>query len=99
MRTAFAVLFCSLLIAGCATGPLAPPSAQQGLSIQGSVHGGQQPIKGAHVYLFAANTTGYGRDPGSHSNLPCSQERHARLTSVENTATRQCWGAVSASAQ
>ncbi len=24
------------------------------------VHGGQQPIVGAHVYLYAANTTGYG---------------------------------------
>jgi hypothetical protein len=27
---------------------------------QGSVHGGQQPIVGTHVYLFASNTTGYG---------------------------------------
>ena len=24
------------------------------------VHGGQQPIAGAKVYLYAANTTGYG---------------------------------------
>ena len=28
--------------------------------MQGIVHGGQQPIVGAHVYLYAANTTGYG---------------------------------------
>ena len=28
----------------------------QGLPIQGMVHGGQQPISGAHVYLLAANT-------------------------------------------
>jgi hypothetical protein len=28
--------------------------------LQGQVHGGQQPINGAHVYLFAANTSGYG---------------------------------------
>jgi hypothetical protein len=28
--------------------------------MQGKVMGGQQPIQGAHVYLFAANTTGYG---------------------------------------
>jgi PKD repeat protein len=27
----------------------------------GRVYGGQQPITGAHVYLFAANTTGYGQ--------------------------------------
>jgi hypothetical protein len=31
-----------------------------GLSIKGNVHGGQQPVVGAHVYLLAASTTGYG---------------------------------------
>jgi hypothetical protein len=44
------------------------------VSIQGSVHGGQQPIVGAHIYLFAANTTGYG-GPGiaaSSSNASVS---------------------------
>ncbi len=29
--------------------------------MNGSVYGGQQPIVGAHIYLFAANTTGYGQ--------------------------------------
>jgi hypothetical protein len=29
--------------------------------LTGSVFGGQQPIAGAHVYLFAANSTGYGQ--------------------------------------
>ena len=27
---------------------------------KGSIHGGQQPIQGAQVYLYAASTTGYG---------------------------------------
>jgi streptogramin lyase len=54
------VLCLPLLIAGCATGPAAPLSTSRGLSLQGKVQGGQQPIIGAHVYLFAANTTGYG---------------------------------------
>jgi len=31
-----------------------------GLSFSGKAMDGQQPIMGAHVYLFAANTTGYG---------------------------------------
>ena len=31
-----------------------------GAALHGMVHGGQQPIVGAHVYLYAANTTGYG---------------------------------------
>ncbi len=30
------------------------------MALKGSVHGGQQPITGSHVYLMAANTTGYG---------------------------------------
>ncbi|HEX3447669.1 MAG TPA: hypothetical protein VHS97_05420 [Isosphaeraceae bacterium] len=29
-------------------------------NIQGRVHGGQYPISGAHIYLYAAGTTGYG---------------------------------------
>ena len=32
----------------------------QGTTLQGKVYGGQQPIAGASVYLYAANTTGYG---------------------------------------
>ena len=34
----------------------------------GSVHGGQQPVTSAHVYLFAAGTTGYGSAPSSLLN-------------------------------
>jgi hypothetical protein len=30
------------------------------VGITGSIHGGQQPIAGAHVYLLAAGTSGYG---------------------------------------
>ncbi len=48
-----------LLPAGCSLQSTSVPSPDKGLTIQGSVHGGQQPIVGAHVYLFAANTTGY----------------------------------------
>ena len=35
-------------------------SSVPGAALRGMVHGGQQPIVGAHVYLYAANTTGYG---------------------------------------
>jgi streptogramin lyase len=31
-----------------------------GASLQGKVHGGENPVVGANVYLYAANTTGYG---------------------------------------
>ena len=36
------------------------PDHVQGAALHGRVHGGQQPIVGASVYLYAANTTGYG---------------------------------------
>ena len=49
----------TLALTGCAIAPTPTPSAVQGLAIQGIVHGGQQPVVGTHVYLLAANTTGY----------------------------------------
>ncbi len=33
---------------------------EAGPAIRGNVHGGQQPVVGAHIYLFATNSTGYG---------------------------------------
>jgi hypothetical protein len=48
-----------LILTGCTLNPTASPIASKGASIQGKVHGGQSPIVGAHVYLFAANATGY----------------------------------------
>jgi hypothetical protein len=36
------------------------PSTTPGSPIVGNVHGGDLPIVGAHIYLFAANTAGYG---------------------------------------
>jgi hypothetical protein len=48
------------ILTGCGVSRLAPPSAQTGVALHGHVHGGQAPVNGAHVYLFAANTSGYG---------------------------------------
>ncbi|HEY2861731.1 MAG TPA: hypothetical protein VGJ21_25245, partial [Terracidiphilus sp.] len=61
MRASIAAAIClPLVLTGCTLSTSAPPSPVQGMDIKGSVHGGQQPIAGSHVYLFAANTTGYG---------------------------------------
>ena len=54
------LLLLSFALTGCSLAPTASPALEAGLAIQGNVHGGQQPVSGAHVYLFAANTTGYG---------------------------------------
>jgi hypothetical protein len=66
MRIAAVTLSClspvlALAIAGCSLSPTAGPSAETGIALRGNVHGGQQPVAYAHVYLFAANTTGYGQ--------------------------------------
>ena len=50
-----------LLLTGCSLTPTAPPSTYTGATITGKVHGGQQPVTGAQLYLFAAATTGSGQ--------------------------------------
>jgi hypothetical protein len=67
MRLGVAALICSLsLLASCSGGPtdvINQAGANQsiaGAGMTGSVYGGRQPIVGASVYLYAANTTGYG---------------------------------------
>lgn len=56
----------SLALSGCSSNPAglmnSVPASQPvaGTALQGRVHGGQQPIAGASVYLYAANITGYG---------------------------------------
>lgn len=58
-----AVLFtaASLLITGCALGPAAVDGPFAGASLHGTVFGGQQPVLGAVIQLYAANTTGYNK--------------------------------------
>jgi hypothetical protein len=50
----------SLALSGCDLTTPATPAAEAGAVIKGNVHGGQQAIVGAHVYLLAAATTNYG---------------------------------------
>jgi streptogramin lyase len=64
-RLTFAVAFTAVLFSGCSGGPGFNPvqtgsTPSPGVAIHGVIHGGQQAISGAHVYLLAANTAGYG---------------------------------------
>jgi streptogramin lyase len=61
-----------------------------GAKLSGSVHGGQQPIVGAHVYLFAANTTDYG---GNGIAASSSNASVSLLTSAANTSLDSSGGA------
>jgi streptogramin lyase len=62
MRVVFAAVFClPLVLTGCSLSPsTTETSPNTGIAIQGKVFGGNQPIVGAHVYLFAAGSSGYG---------------------------------------
>ena len=55
----------ALLLSGCALQETALPTATAGLALSGTVHGGQQAVTGAHIYLIQAtvsgtSSTGYG---------------------------------------
>jgi streptogramin lyase len=64
-----AASFCfPLFLTGCALQQTALPLSETGVRIVGSVHGGQQPIVGSHVYLFAAAVNGYGQPSVSLMN-------------------------------
>lgn len=59
---ALASAFASMLVCGCALDSASPDRAGSGgaaqVQISGAVHGGQQPISGATMQLYAVGTTG-----------------------------------------
>ena len=59
------------LLAGCGGG-LAPTVSELGThsALGGNVHGGQQPVAGSKVYLYAISTAGTGTAATSLLNLP-----------------------------
>jgi hypothetical protein len=63
LLSAIALSSSALALAGCVGMPAVNTSSTgsaSGTALRGSVHGGQNPIAGAHVYLYAINTNGYG---------------------------------------
>jgi streptogramin lyase len=88
---AAAFFVCALFLSGCTAGPTltsttpvsAPGTGAAGAALQGRVHGGQNPIQGAHVYLYAVNDTGYAGpgEPASPGNQAVSL-----LASAVNTS-------------
>ena len=65
VRPGLALVIVCGLVAGCSTGNQGTVSTVSGVTMQGRVRGGQQPVTGAQVYLFAAGATGYGSTPTS----------------------------------
>ncbi len=105
MRLSLAAAVCGsslLVLAGCSGGTLTQltqatgsqpagtaGAGSAGVRLNGSVFGGQQPIVGAHVYLMAAGTGGYG-GPGI---APAAANASASLLSAVSTGTSDAVGA------
>jgi streptogramin lyase len=68
MRPAVSTLLClplslgitTLSLTGCGISYSAAPLTAQGSLLQGTIHGGQQPVVGAKIYLLAANSVSGG---------------------------------------
>src|ERR1039458_105804 len=68
MRRVCVIAGCGILaFAGCGSRPSNGSNRTGGtgplsdVALTGTVYGGQQTLAGAHVYLFAAGSTGYGQ--------------------------------------
>ena len=60
---AAASIACTLLLAGCGLDAHIASEPLEGAAISGHIHGGQQPVVGAVVTLYAPGTNGYGSTP------------------------------------
>ena len=57
-----------------------PASFAMPLSLRGSVHGGQQPVAGASVQIYAAGTTGYGSGAVALMSAPVTTNQNGQFT-------------------
>ena len=58
----FSLLLCLSCLSGCSAnfGDVSDTPEQVAMHIQGTAHGGQQALNGAHIYMYAASTGAYG---------------------------------------
>jgi hypothetical protein len=88
ISSAIALAATSLLLSGCSgLIPTAAPTSITGAAISGNIHGGQQPISGAALYLYAASTTGYA---ATNNNLLTSTVTSAPDGSFNITSKYAC---------
>ncbi len=63
-----ATLAAASLISGCSAGFTSTQASSAGTALSGTLHGGQQPVSGARIYLYAVGTSGYGSTSASLLN-------------------------------
>jgi len=76
----------ALLLSGCSAnfGDASNTPTATAMHIQGIVHGGQQSLNGAHVYMYAASTAGYG---GTNIAASTSNASKSLLTNLSGVTT------------
>jgi hypothetical protein len=73
---AVVMISCGVVQSGCMGSPVMTTKTStstnqvQGAALHGRVHGGQYPLSGANVYLYAADATAYGHASDSLLNSP-----------------------------
>jgi hypothetical protein len=74
----------ALGLSGCSAnfGNVSSSSTRTAMHIRGVVHGGQQPLTGAHVYMYAASTAAYGGSEFFASAGPTGNASISLLTSA-----------------
>jgi hypothetical protein len=75
-----------LALSGCSAnfGDVSGTPTTTAMHIQGKVHGGQQSLNGAHVYMYAASTAGYGGNGVAAATANASK---SLLTNVSGVTT------------
>jgi len=69
----------SLFVTGCGMGTTAAPDPVQ-LTVNGQVHGGQQPVVGAHIELYVAGSAGNGSASSSLLTTPVTSDSNGTFS-------------------
>ncbi len=80
-----ATLF-TLALAGCATSRLLPASATSPTGLRGAVHGGQQPVAGAAIQLYAAGASSNGSGAIPLLNSPVATDAYGNFSITNDYA-------------
>lgn len=80
-----ALLSPCLFALGCVAATAPPDSPVPAPQIQGHIHGGQQPVTGASIQLYAAGTTGYGTGAVPLLSSPILSDANGNFT-ITNAA-------------
>jgi hypothetical protein len=77
------------LVLGCGAGVSAPPanSFLQDGTMTGKIHGGNQPISGSTVSLYAAGTSGYGSAGALYAQTTSLNDGSGSFTFTQTTGT------------